>query len=201
VQRAIGIASAASADFARARGADVALDYRSPSVAPDLAAQLAFRGAGGGPDDAGQRRSGLRVLDTVTSSASVAMLAATLAGAAAGGGGRGALYAHTARLSAEQAEMLKSWSGGEGADATQRIWVGSVHDDTPPGGRLFGEVVTVMLERFMAEGKVKGMPFEVVPGGLAGVLDALVKLRDRKTGNSKFVVRIGDTPGLQSEEK
>jgi NADPH2:quinone reductase len=170
----VGVAGAASAGFARDRGAEDVLDYRSPSVGRDLAARLA-------PGSA--QRGRLRILDTVTSRASVELLASVAEGG-------GALYAHTARLSPEQAEMLSA------RGAPQQIWVGSVHDDKPPGGRLFGEVMTVVLERFIAEGKIKGQPYEVVPGGLDGVKDALVKLRDRKTGNAKFVVRIADTPGL-----
>ena len=142
----------------------------------DLAARLA-------PDPT--RRGRVRILDTVTSRASVELLTSVAEGG-------GALYAHTARLSPEQAED----AGREGGAPRSKIWVGSVHDDKPAGGRLFGEVMTVVLERFIAEGKIKGQPYEVVPGGLDGVKDALVKLRDRKTGNAKFVVRIADTLGL-----
>lgn len=183
VKPIIATAGASSAEFARASGADSVLDYRSPSLQEELRQALAGGGgAGDGPDAAPHRL--VRVLDAVNSPTSVATLTATVEG-------RGARYAYTGCATPPEAASLGAWDG-----ASQQVWVGAVHDDKPAGGRLFGAAMTAVLETFMAQGKLTGQPHEVVVGGLAGVKDTLVRLRDRRSGNAKFVVRIADTPGL-----
>ena len=49
------------------------------------------------------------------------------------------------------------------------------------------------LETLLQEGDLKGHPFEVVPGGLQGVLTGLRKLRDGKASGMKYVYRIEET--------
>ena len=105
---------------------------------------------------------------------------------------QGARYTNTSKVPEEADKMV--------ADAgiwQERIWVGSVHEDKVPGARLFGRIASVLFEEAIKDGKFSGQPYEIVKDGLHGVEDALVKLRDRKGGNTKFVTRIADTPGLQ----
>lgn len=49
------------------------------------------------------------------------------------------------------------------------------------------------MEFLLQEGSLKGHPFEVVPGGLHGVLDGLRNLRDGKASGIKYVYRIDET--------
>jgi NADPH2:quinone reductase len=91
----------------------------------------------------------------------------------------------------EQQVLLETWKGW-----WEQIWVGSIHEGNPAGSKMFGAIVSKMIEMEMDSGKFKGHPYEVVEGGLNGILEALKKLRDRKNGNKKYVVRIADTEGL-----
>jgi NADPH:quinone reductase len=71
-----------------------------------------------------------------------------------------------------------------------------VHEDKPAGGKLFGAVMSTIIEELISQGEFKGHNYEVVKEGLHGVKDALLNLRDRRGGNDKYVVRIADTPEL-----
>jgi NADPH:quinone reductase len=163
----IAIAGANGASM-KELGAHVVLDYRSPSIAEDLSAAL------GGKKIA-------HVLDCVNSLSSVKYLLPILDSVH----GR---YNCTAGITVEQKALLQQWGGW-----FEQIWVGSVHEDKPAGGKLFGSVMSKVFETLIAQGQLSGRPYEVVQGGLLGVKDALIKLRDRKGGNAKFVTRIADT--------
>ncbi|KAF2235872.1 GroES-like protein [Viridothelium virens] len=78
----------------------------------------------------------------------------------------------------------------------EQIWVGCVHEDKIEGAKMFGGIASKIMEMGLAEGTFSGQPYELIPNGLEGVYGGLVKLRDRKGGNSKLVYRIADTPGL-----
>lgn len=71
-----------------------------------------------------------------------------------------------------------------------------MHEDKLAGVKMFGVVMSRVPERAMQEGMLTGQPYEIVGGGLDGGLGVLIKLRDRKGGNTKFVTRIADTKGL-----
>ncbi|EME85057.1 uncharacterized protein MYCFIDRAFT_100170, partial [Pseudocercospora fijiensis CIRAD86] len=59
------------------------------------------------------------------------------------------------------------------------------------GGEIFGRIMSQVFEEMLEEGVLVGHPHEVVEGGLEGVRDALVELKERKRGgNRKFVTRI-----------
>ena len=78
--------------------------------------------------------------------------------------------------------------------------VGNVHgqreDDLSDLGfawfRLFGQG--------LKEGWFSGHPYEVVPGGLAGVDTGLRNLMEGKASAVKYVYRIADTPGIEQTE-
>lgn len=53
-----------------------------------------------------------------------------------------------------------------------------------------------LLTKWLVEGRITAHPYDVVPGGLAGVQDALTRLYEGKVSSKKLVFRIADTPGL-----
>lgn len=63
-------------------------------------------------------------------------------------------------------------------------------------GYDFGCVMSTMLGRWTAEGKLRPHQYTVVDGGLQGVETALKDLRTGKNSAMKYVVRVADTPGL-----
>ncbi|KAL1901089.1 hypothetical protein Sste5346_002156 [Sporothrix stenoceras] len=67
--------------------------------------------------------------------------------------------------------------------------VGRVHRDL----KDLGFVYSRYFGRVLAEGTFKGHPYEVVPGGLGGVQQALENLRNGKAHGIKYVFRVADT--------
>lgn len=80
--------------------------------------------------------------------------------------------------------------------------VGSVHKPTPEGqvvgDQEFGNALFQFMGRGLAKGWFTGHPYEVRDGGLNGVEGLLKDLHAGKASAVKYVVRIGDTPGVQS---
>ncbi|CAK7231362.1 hypothetical protein SBRCBS47491_007905 [Sporothrix bragantina] len=72
-----------------------------------------------------------------------------------------------------------------------RTSVGRVHADL----KDLGFVYSKFFARALAAGTLKGHPYVVVPGGLAGVQGALQNLRDGKAHGVKYVFRIAETEG------
>lgn len=172
------VTAGAGASFAKDLGADVVLDYRSPSIAEDL-------------KDALGGKKLLQIFDAANSEKSITYLLPILE--STGGrytctqGIRGGIYGTDASLT-----LLEKWGGW-----WEQIWVGSVHDDNPKGGLWFGTIFSRLVEIIIAQGGFRGHPFEIVEGGLEGVGDALGRLREGRGGGRKFVTRIGDTVGVE----
>lgn len=72
-------------------------------------------------------------------------------------------------------------------------YVGSVHKAEKDLGFVFFR----LMGRGLQEGWFKPHPYEVVPGGLDGVEQALTNLKNGKASAIKYVFRIGDTPGIR----
>ena len=68
---------------------------------------------------------------------------------------------------------------------------------TKTGNKEFGYVMFRFFGRGLAKRWFKGHPYEVVPGGLAGVEGALKNLKEGKASAMKYVFRIADTEGLE----
>lgn len=49
------------------------------------------------------------------------------------------------------------------------------------------------LGRLLAEGRLKGHPYEVIPGGLHGVVVGLQNLRNGKNSACKYIFRMEET--------
>lgn len=83
--------------------------------------------------------------------------------------------------------------GGLTEDVEQfQLSVSSVHADQ----KDFGFAMYSLFGRGLAEGWLKPRPYEVVPGGLEGVEQALVNLKAGKASAIKYVFRIADTKGV-----
>ncbi|KAF5861523.1 hypothetical protein ETB97_012849 [Aspergillus alliaceus] len=75
--------------------------------------------------------------------------------------------------------------------------VGSVHKQ--PGledNRELGHIFSRYLTRALQNNSFTGHPFELRPGGLEGVGDALKDLKSGKASATKYIFRIADTPGV-----
>ncbi len=57
----------------------------------------------------------------------------------------------------------------------------------------FGYLWSRYLSRLLEDGRLRAHPYEVIPGGLNGVLTGLQKLKDGKASAVKYVYRIEDT--------
>ncbi|CAK7234674.1 hypothetical protein SCUCBS95973_009016 [Sporothrix curviconia] len=77
-----------------------------------------------------------------------------------------------------------------------RTNVGRVHSDL----KDLGFVYSKFFGRALAAGTLKGHPYEVVLGGLAGVQGALKNLRDGKAHGVKYIFRIAETEGAGQDK-
>lgn len=57
----------------------------------------------------------------------------------------------------------------------------------------FGYTWARLFSRLLQDGRFTGHPYEIVPGGLHGVIPGLQKLKNGEASGSKFVFRIEDT--------
>ena len=60
----------------------------------------------------------------------------------------------------------------------------------------FGYLWSRYLSRLLEDGRLRGHPYEVIPGGLNGVLTGLKNLKDGKASAVKYVYRIEDTKSV-----
>lgn len=67
---------------------------------------------------------------------------------------------------------------------------------TMVGNEEFAMTFFRYFGRGLQQGFFKGHPYEVVPGGLGGVQQALQNLKDGKASAVKYVFRIADTEGV-----
>jgi NADPH:quinone reductase and related Zn-dependent oxidoreductases len=83
----------------------------------------------------------------------------------------------------------------------ERTNVGSVHNSPAVGktvgDREFGAAIFSLIGRGLAQEWFSGHPYEVRPGGLAGLQEALRDLEAGKASAVKYVVRIAETAGVQ----
>ncbi|OAA55299.1 groes-like alcohol dehydrogenase [Niveomyces insectorum RCEF 264] len=77
-----------------------------------------------------------------------------------------------------------------------RTGVGRVHQDL----KDFGFVFSRYMGRALQQGKLKGHPHEVVPGGLGGIETALTKLSEGKAHGLKYVFRVKETEGAGQDK-
>ncbi|KAL9043287.1 MAG: hypothetical protein Q9214_003522 [Letrouitia sp. 1 TL-2023] len=86
-------------------------------------------------------------------------------------------------------------------------YVGSVHETfdknefqkatgSKTGNLEFGHIMYRFFGRGLQEGWFKGHPYEVVPGGLNGVSQALKNLKDGKASAVKYIFKIDETESL-----
>ncbi|RGP63494.1 hypothetical protein FSPOR_8547 [Fusarium sporotrichioides] len=91
--------------------------------------------------------------------------------------------------------LPSDWNTGTAVKTT--TMVGSVHSaDKEIDARDLGLVTCRWFTKAWQADTFSGHPFEVRPGGLEGVQQALRDLKDGKNSATKYVFRIADTPGL-----
>ncbi|KAF4414986.1 fusarubin cluster-oxidoreductase [Fusarium acutatum] len=73
--------------------------------------------------------------------------------------------------------------------------VASVHEDL----KEFAWGFSMYFGRGLQDGWLKAHPQEVVPGGLEGIEKGLVDLKKGKASAVKYVYKIADTPGIESQ--
>jgi len=73
--------------------------------------------------------------------------------------------------------------------------VGDVHGN-PSDLKDFGYVYFRYISKGLAEGWFQAQPYEIIPGGLAGIEKGLSQLKDGTASAVKYIYRIADTPGL-----
>jgi len=85
-----------------------------------------------------------------------------------------------------------------GSAKRTKTMVGAVHHQSEAFGdaRDLGLVMCRWFTKALQDGTFEGHPYEVRPGGLEAVEQALQDLRDGKNSASKYVFKIADTPGL-----
>ncbi|KAJ5089160.1 hypothetical protein N7532_007844 [Penicillium argentinense] len=77
--------------------------------------------------------------------------------------------------------------------------VGSVHNQPEyENNEELGFVFSRYFTRALQSNRFSGHPFEIRPGGLEGVEEALNDLKAGKASATKYIFRIADTPGLAS---
>ncbi|KAJ5428187.1 chaperonin 10-like protein [Penicillium cf. griseofulvum] len=77
---------------------------------------------------------------------------------------------------------------------------GLIHASTKVGAKVgdaeFGATLYKLISLGLADGWFSGHPYEVVEGGLAGLQGALKDLEAGKVSAKKYVLRLGETPGV-----
>jgi NADPH2:quinone reductase len=92
--------------------------------------------------------------------------------------------------------LPSNWDTGK---ATKTVtMVGDCHNAAGASfdGRDLGLVTCRWFTKALQEGSFEGHPYEVRPGGLEGVEQALKDLKDGKNSACKYVFRIADTPSI-----
>ncbi|KAL6228673.1 hypothetical protein BDW75DRAFT_250956 [Aspergillus navahoensis] len=87
------------------------------------------------------------------------------------------------------------------APATKSVTsVGSFHNQPEfENNEELGYVFSRYISRALQNGCLSGHPFEIRPGGLEGVEEALRDLKDGRASAMKYVFRIADTPGVEQD--
>ena len=68
------------------------------------------------------------------------------------------------------------------------------------GNQEFAMAFFRYFARGLQKGFFKGHPYKVVPGGLAGIQEALQNLKDGKASAVKYVFRLEDTEGVSRHD-
>ena len=94
----------------------------------------------------------------------------------------------------ETVEQSKTFVGAAQIGTDSDPWQKKTGMQT--GNEEFAMAFFRYFSRGLGKGFFKGHPYEVVPGGLAGIQGALQNLKDGKASAVKYVFRIADTEGV-----
>ncbi len=165
----VGVAGV-SADAAKAYGADVVVNYKSPSFEQELFAAVKQHGVH-------------HVYDTVAEGGTYQLAAKAIDAI----GGENFL---TTVLPIDDKDVLP-----KSVTAVQ-TYVGDAHDTKKDGAQDFAAKFSKLAGVWLESGELKPQRVTVVPGGLAGVEEGLKRYQENKVSGEKLVYRISETPGL-----
>jgi len=161
----------ASAETAKAFGADVVLSYKSASFEQELT-------------DAVRAHDIHHVFDTVSEGGTYQLAAKALDA----NGGQGGLIATV--LPAQDADSLPK-------SVTVTLTTSpSVHNPDNSQVEALVDVMVTKAGEWHESGELKVQKVTVLPGGLSGVAEGLQRLQDGKVSGEKLVYRISETPEL-----
>ena len=95
--------------------------------------------------------------------------------------------------------LPSDWDAGSATKTSTSVGIVHNQDNGAYGadGTDLGLVTCSWISRAWQAGTFEGHPFEVRPGGLEGVGQALQDLKDGKQSAVKYVFQIADTPSLR----
>ncbi|KAL4926419.1 zinc-binding alcohol dehydrogenase family protein [Aspergillus undulatus] len=111
----------------------------------------------------------------------------------------GSSYINLGKVLAPKGKLVTVLPGMDYPGAAEHVdliknSVGCVHQDQ----KDLGYVHFRYLAKGLLDGWFKPHPHEVIPGGLEGLEKALTNLKEGKASATKYVVRVGETPGVSS---
>ncbi|KAA1476170.1 GroES-like protein [Dentipellis sp. KUC8613] len=175
--KVITTASPKNHALVRSYGADIAIDYRAPDVVEQI---IRATGAQGGVDV---------VFDAITEGGSTALAAKTLrAGGARKVGVVLPLKEDELDPSVEYTLIVCASLLGMEVKLLNVLCPRDERD------YQFGIEFYAQISGWLREGRFKGNPYTVLPGGLAGVQDGITFMKSGKVSGTKLVYRIADTP-------
>ena len=160
----------ASAEQAKAQGADVVLDYKSPTFEKELF-------------DVVKEHDIHRVFDAVGPTGHRQLAAQATA---ALGGPNFLASVHPAGEADPTPDSVTFTFVG----------VGGFHNPDKPDVQALGTVLSRLVGGWLESGELKPQKVTVVPGGLAGVSEGLKKYEEGRVSGEKLVYRIKETPDL-----
>ncbi|KAA1476181.1 GroES-like protein [Dentipellis sp. KUC8613] len=175
--KVITTASPKNHDLVRKYGADVAIDYHAPDSIEQV---IKATGKQGGVD---------YVFDTISEGSSVELSVKALRPS----GPRKIcviLPLNTEELDPSVEYAAVTCASILGMDLT----LFGHHFPRDERNYQFGIEFTEQVAGWLRDGRLKGNPYTVLPGGLSGIQDGLAFMKSGKVSGTKIVYRIADTP-------
>ena len=161
----IGVAGSGS-DFAKSIGADAVVDYRNNNVVQDIKNALQEHAKG---------EKLLHVFDAISE------------------GGSGKHIVEVADSGATITYVLQNAADYESKEKKFnliRTYVGDSHSKEDDSRRDFAFAYFRLISRWLGDGRLQAHPYEVVPGGLDGVIEGLKQLKEGKVSAKKLVFKV-----------
>lgn len=172
----ITVCSSSNFPLVKSRGADETYDYKSPDVGKKIRADT--------------NNTLQYCLDTVNEPQTAAICGDALSDKLP------AYFTGLTRTPAPREDLALNASTMAYTSLGEEIQFGPNGPKVPalPEHKKFAEHWYDLSEKLLAEGKLKGHPADIRPGGLKGVLSGLDDLKNGKVSGKKLVYRVSETP-------